>query len=122
MDILRLPLPSSNGLTLDSIYVVALYTDKIAVSGGPESFGGLPAMILQVAFPHENVSWIATKVEYLTSPMNSISPSTDGTVINFKELINKLWQVFKSPAKNESSDSAAHRLCVLNHLKALYHL
>jgi GLPGLI family protein len=78
MDILRLPLPSSNGLTLDSIYVVAFYTDKISVSGGPESFGCLSGMILQVAFTHENVSLIATKVDYLTSPMNSISPLTDG--------------------------------------------
>ncbi len=32
----------ANALIMDSVYVVAFYTDKIAVSGGPESFSGLP--------------------------------------------------------------------------------
>ena len=31
------------------INVVAFYKDDIPVSGGPESFNGLPGMILQVA-------------------------------------------------------------------------
>jgi len=31
------------------INAVAFYTDDIPVSGGPESFNGLPGMILQVA-------------------------------------------------------------------------
>src|SRR5690606_39292194 len=35
----------ANALVLDSIYVVAFYTDQIPVSGGPESFTGLPGMI-----------------------------------------------------------------------------
>ncbi len=30
----------------DSVVVVAFYTDQISVSAGPESFGGLPGMIL----------------------------------------------------------------------------
>ncbi|MGL1507608.1 GLPGLI family protein, partial [Vibrio parahaemolyticus] len=30
----------------DSVYIVAFYTDQIPVSAGPESFGGLPGMIL----------------------------------------------------------------------------
>ncbi|WP_245977445.1 GLPGLI family protein [Albibacterium indicum] len=53
----------ANGLMMDSIYVVAFYTDEILASGGPESFSGLPGMILGVALPHENVTWFATKVE-----------------------------------------------------------
>lgn len=53
----------ANGLMMDSIYVVAFYTEKIVPSGGPESFSGLPGMILGVALPHENVTWFATKVE-----------------------------------------------------------
>lgn len=53
----------ANGLILDSIYVVAFYTEEIVPSGGPESFSGLPGMILGVALPHENVTWFATKVE-----------------------------------------------------------
>ncbi len=31
----------ANAIMLDSIYVVAFYTDQIPVSGGPESFSGL---------------------------------------------------------------------------------
>jgi GLPGLI family protein len=53
----------ANGLILDSIYVVAFYAEEIIPSGGPESFSGLPGMILGVALPHENVTWFATKVE-----------------------------------------------------------
>src|SRR5690606_21151243 len=53
----------ANGLILDSIYVVAFYADEIIPSGGPESFSGLPGMILGLALPHENVTWFATKVE-----------------------------------------------------------
>lgn len=53
----------ANGLIMDSIYVVAFYTEEILPSGGPESFSGLPGMILGVALPHENVTWFATKVE-----------------------------------------------------------
>ncbi len=48
---------------MDSIYVVAFYTDEILTTGGPESFTGLPGMILGIAIPHEHVSWFATKVE-----------------------------------------------------------
>ena len=63
----------ANGLILDSIYVVAFYSEEIIPSGGPESFSGLPGMILGVALPHENVTWFATKVEIdkplSTSPM-----------------------------------------------------
>lgn len=57
------PCRRANGLILDSIYVVAFFTELIVPSGGPESFSGLPGMILGVALPHENITWFATKVE-----------------------------------------------------------
>ena len=53
----------ANGLVADSIYVVAFYSVDIVPNGGPESFSGLPGMILGVALPHEHVTWFATKVE-----------------------------------------------------------
>jgi GLPGLI family protein len=53
----------ANAIIMDSIYVVAFYTDEILTTGGPESFSGLPGMILGVALPHQHVSWFATKVE-----------------------------------------------------------
>lgn len=52
----------ANALVMDSVYVVAFYTDQIPVSGGPEIFSGLPGMILGVALPHENVTYFATSV------------------------------------------------------------
>jgi len=52
----------ANALIMDSIYVVAFYTDVIVAPGGPESFTGLPGMILGISIPHEHLSWFATKV------------------------------------------------------------
>ena len=47
----------------DSVYVVAFYTDDIPVSGGPEQFGGLPGMILQLVVPRLGTTWQATGIE-----------------------------------------------------------
>jgi GLPGLI family protein len=52
----------ANAIIMDSMYVVAFFTNEIHVSGGPESFTGLPGMILEVALPHLNVIWRATAV------------------------------------------------------------
>lgn len=52
----------ANALIMDSIYVVAFFTDEIITPGGPESFSGLPGMILGVAIPHEHITWFATKL------------------------------------------------------------
>jgi GLPGLI family protein len=53
----------ANAVILDSIYVVAFYTDEILTPGGPESFTGLPGMILGIALPHQHLTWFATKVQ-----------------------------------------------------------
>ena len=53
----------ANGITPDSIYVVAYYAAEIPISGGPESINGLPGMILGLAVPSQHVSYFATKVE-----------------------------------------------------------
>lgn len=53
----------ANGLTQDSVYVVAYYTVEIPVDGGPESIHGLPGMILGMVVPSQHVSYFATKVE-----------------------------------------------------------
>lgn len=86
----------ANGLMLDSVYVVAFYTDKIPVSGGPESFSGLPGMILEVALPHENLSWRAVKVDDMTVPPASVAPPKKGKVVNYKQLFDTLSEVFKN--------------------------
>jgi GLPGLI family protein len=95
-DIAGYPCRRANGLLMDSIYVVAFYTDKIPVSGGPESFSGLPGMILQVALPHENISWLAVKVTDVPVASGSIVPPKKGKPIDNKQLFDTLQSVFKN--------------------------
>lgn len=83
----------ANAVIMDSVYVVAFYAEKIPVSGGPESFTGLPGMILQVALPHDNISWLATKITDAPVPANTIVAPKKGkptTQKDFKALLNKL--------------------------------
>jgi GLPGLI family protein len=86
----------ANALILDSVYVVAFYTDLIPVTGGPESFTGLPGMILKLAIPHENVIWTATKVTDTTLPANTIVPPKKGKAVNNKELHTALESALKN--------------------------
>jgi len=85
----------ANGIMLDSIYIVAFYTTQIPVPGGPESFNGLPGMILGVAMPHENISWFATKVTDTTLPDNAVIPPKKGKKADNKEFILKLQTAMK---------------------------
>lgn len=53
----------ANALIMDSVYLVAFYTDEIPTRSGPESITGLPGMILGVALPQQHLTIFATKVE-----------------------------------------------------------
>jgi len=81
----------ANGLVLDSIYVVAFYAENIHVPGGPESFTGLPGMILKLSLPHEHVSWLATKVTTVAVEEKKIVPPKKGGVVNYKQMYKALW-------------------------------
>lgn len=48
---------------MDTVFVVAFYAEQIVTSGGPESFSGLPGMILGLAVPRLFTTWFATKLE-----------------------------------------------------------
>jgi len=85
----------ANAIVLDSVYVVAFYTDEIAVSGGPESFTGLPGMILGVALPHENITWFATKVTDMPVTSNTLAPPAKGKPVNNKQLRTTLQGALK---------------------------
>ncbi len=86
----------ANGIYLDSIYVVAFYTTRIPVAGGPESFSGLPGMILGVALPHENITWFAKKVIESSIPQDAIVPPKKGKSTNEKEL----WKTLQDAAQS----------------------
>jgi GLPGLI family protein len=85
----------ANALVLDSVYVVAFYTDEIPVSGGPESFTGLPGMILGVDLPHENITWFATKVTEATVDPKTLAPPKKGKPVNSKQLMETLHVAMK---------------------------
>ncbi|WP_316842767.1 GLPGLI family protein [Pedobacter gandavensis] len=85
----------ANAVIMDSIYVVAFYTDKIPVSGGPESFNGLPGMILGVALPHENITWFATSVKDRPVTAAELKAPVKGKAVNTKGLNDTLTGVLK---------------------------
>lgn len=90
----------ANALIMDSVYVVAFYTDQIPVSGGPESFTGLPGMILGVALPYEHTTWFATKVTEVPINEEKLKAPTKGKAINNKGL----FEILKSAVKDWGND------------------
>ncbi|MFD0792637.1 GLPGLI family protein [Mucilaginibacter litoreus] len=85
----------ANALIMDSIYVVAFYSDEIPVSGGPESFTGLPGMILGLALPHDNITWFATSVTDVTVPEAQLTIPKKGKATTYKGLETTLKKVMK---------------------------
>ena len=76
----------------DSVYVVAFYTDEITVTGGPESFNGLPGMILGLAIPRLYTTWFATKVELIDPKPTDFAVPSRGKKIteeNLQALLQK---------------------------------
>lgn len=49
-------------IIMDSVFVVAFYSDEIMIPGGPESFNGLPGMIMGLVINRLHTTWYATKV------------------------------------------------------------
>jgi GLPGLI family protein len=76
-------------IIMDSLYIIAYYTDDIICSSGPETFQGLPGMILGVVVPRLNTSYFATLVTPYTEPFIAAIP-TKGTAIDYKTLRQKL--------------------------------
>jgi len=87
------------GKIMDSVYVIAFYTDKILTSGGPESFSGLPGMILGIAIPRINTTWFATKLELVTVKPEDVAAPKKGKKVNNKELLFQLKDVMKNWGK-----------------------
>ncbi len=80
----------ANAVIMDSIYVVAFYTDEISTIGGPESFSGLPGMILGLAIPREHVTWFATKLYAVPVKETDLKIPTKGSKITNKALKDNL--------------------------------
>jgi GLPGLI family protein len=89
----------ANAVIMDSVYVVAFYTDAIVTPGGPESFSGLPGMILGIALPYEHITWFATKVLTESTTTASLQAPTKGRKVNNKELLGTLNETLKKWGK-----------------------
>ena len=87
----------ANAIIYDSIYVVAFFSEQLLPAIGPESFSGLPGMILGVSIPHEHISWFATKIN-ITDKTANISIPTGGQEITSQKFEEMLKQrVFGIP-------------------------
>lgn len=84
------------GRMLDSVYVIAFYTDQILTTGGPESFTGLPGMILGAAIPRINTTWFATKLELAQVTPEQVVPPKKGKKVDSKELFEQLKPAMKN--------------------------
>lgn len=80
----------------DSVYIVAFYTDEITVSSGPESFGGLPGMILGLAVPRLQMTWFATKVELKEPTPALLAPKQKGKTVT--------WTAYEKDLNKAMSD------------------
>lgn len=81
----------------DSVVVVAFYTDEIIPSSGPESFSGLPGMILGLAVPRLYTTWFATKIEVINdNDDKKIIPPAKGKKANGKEVIGQINEAIKN--------------------------
>ena len=87
------------GRICDSVYVVAFYTEDIVVSGGPEMFGGLPGMIMELAIPRLHTTWTATKVDLIPPTEADFTITEKGKKVSEKELYENVESSFKSWGK-----------------------
>lgn len=74
------------GVICDSVYVVAFYATDILADSGPEMFGGLPGMILEIAIPRLHTTWVATKVEMIATKDEDYVLKTKGKKVTNKEM------------------------------------
>ncbi len=79
----------------DSVYVVAFYAEDIPASSGPEMFGGLPGMILELAIPRLHTTWVADKIELSTPPDTDFQIKEKGKKTTEKELSETIQSSLK---------------------------
>ncbi len=86
----------ATAILMDSVFVFAFYTDQIVTHGGPESFQGLPGMILGIAIPRLHATWFATKLELAEIKENILVAPKKGK----KTTVSDLHQTLKEVMKN----------------------
>ncbi len=79
----------ANGLLFDSIYVVGFFSEQFGVQSGPESFRGLPGMILGLSLPSEHISWFATKVQPSEPVIEQVESENLTSYSDFDKILNR---------------------------------
>lgn len=74
-------------IVMDSVYVIAFYTDAILPSNGPLSFTGLPGTILGLVIPRQNETIFATRVDITSPEVTRFDIPVKGTKINYQQAI-----------------------------------
>ncbi|MEP6746379.1 MAG: GLPGLI family protein [Bacteroidota bacterium] len=97
----------ANAIIMDTVYVVAFYTDDILAPGGPESFNGLPGMILGVSLPHQHVSWFATKVAAVPVTASQLKAPAKGKKVTTKTVQEVLKDKLKYWGKEKQQNLEA---------------
>ncbi len=92
-------------IILDSVYIIAFFTDEIPVSGGPESMNGLPGMIMGLVVPRLNTTWFATRVDHVSVSDESLAfyPKAKKKINTIKTFLDELKLATKNWGK-ESGD------------------
>jgi GLPGLI family protein len=87
------------GRIMDSVYVIAFYSEQIIPSSGPESFAGLPGMIMGVAIPRINTTWFASKLELVAVKQEDLAAPKKGKKVTNKQLMELLKPSMKDWGK-----------------------
>ncbi len=90
-------------IIMDSIYIIAFYTDQIIPPGGPESLHGLPGMILGMVIPRMHTTWFATSVQVTGIKTDIILPPHKGKKVGYLELDSQLKTAMKDWGPNGQS-------------------
>ena len=90
-------------IIMDSVFVVAFYSDEIMIPGGPESFNGLPGMIMGLVINRLHTTWYATKVTVTNVNSSAIVPPVKGKSdkITRKKLLDLLKDSFSNWGANK---------------------
>ena len=89
----------ATAVVFDSVFVVAFYTDEITGNGGPESFGGLPGMILGLVIPRIHTTWYATTVRKALikdEVVDAPKPGKKTKLYTYPQLVEKVRDRTKS--------------------------
>ncbi len=87
------------GIICDSVYVVAFYADEIPPGSGPEMFGSLPGMILELAIPRLHTTWVATRVDLVAVKDADFEMAGKGKKVSSGELYETIQQSLKDWGK-----------------------